>query len=95
MCCIAVAGAQIPLAGGTVTGALESNSIYYLNDEVLGSRAIPFGSNDYLKVAYNNGRWSAGLQGDMYLPALIGYDDIRNAGAIDPKFALTSRLKPV
>lgn len=89
MCCIAVAGAQIPLAGGTVTGALESNSIYYLNDEVLGSRAIPFGSNDYLKVAYNNGRWSAGLQGDMYLPALIGYDDIRNAGAIDPKFALS------
>lgn len=86
---LATASAQIPLAGGTVTGALESNSIYYLDDAVLGSRQAPFGSNDYLKVSYTNGRWSAGLQGDMYLPALIGYDDIRNAGATDPTFALS------
>lgn len=87
--CVASAGAQLPLAGGTLTGSLESNSIYYLNDEALGNREVPFGSNDYLKLAYYNGRWSAGLQGDAYLPALVGYDDIRNAGASDPTFALS------
>lgn len=86
---IASVSAQLPLAGGTITGSLESNSIYYLNDSALGDRQIPFGSNDYLKVAYYNGRWSAGLQGDAYLPALIGYDDVRNAGATDPTFALS------
>ena len=87
--CVASAGAQLPLAGGTLTGSLESNSIYYLNDKALGDRSIPFGSNDYLKLAYYNGRWSAGLQGDGYLPALVGYDDVRNAGGSDYTFALT------
>lgn len=87
--CIASVGAQLPLAGGNITGSLESNSIYYLNDPVLGDRQITFGSNDYLKIAYYNGRWSAGLQGDAYLPALVGYDDVRNAGGIDPTFALS------
>lgn len=75
---VATAGAQIRLGGGNLTGSLESNSIYYLNDASLGDREIAFGSNDYLKLAYYNGRWSAGLQGDAYLPALVGYDDIRN-----------------
>ena len=87
--CITSVGAQLPLAGGNITGSLESNSIYYLNDPVLGDRQITFGSNDYLKIAYYNGRWSAGLQGDAYLPALVGYDDVRNAGGIDPTFALS------
>ena len=86
--CVASAGAQLPLAGGTLTGSLESNSIYYLNDSALGEKNITFGSNDYLKLAYYNGRWSAGLQGDAYLPALIGYDDVRNAGGSDYTFAL-------
>lgn len=80
--------AQIKLGGGNLTGSLESNSIYYLNDAALGDKKIPFGSNDYLKLAYYNGRWSAGLQGDAYLPALVGYDDIRNLKS-DPTFALT------
>lgn len=80
--------AQIKLGGGNLTGSLESNSIYYLDDAALGDKKIPFGSNDYLKLAYYNGRWSAGLQGDAYLPALVGYDDIRNLKA-DPTFALT------
>lgn len=87
--CIASGSAQLPLAGGNITGSLESNSIYYLNDPVLGDRQIAFGSNDYLKLAYYNGRWSAGLQGDAYLPALSGYDDIRNAGGDEPTFALS------
>lgn len=89
LCSLAVVSAQIPLAGGSLTGSVESNSILYLDDATLGDKQIPFGSNDYVKVLYTNGRWSAGLQGDAYLPALIGYDDIRNAGAMDPAFALS------
>lgn len=89
ICGVVAASAQLPVAGGSLTGSLESNSIYYLDDEILGNKQIPFGSNDYLKLSYYNGRWSAGLQGDIYLPALVGYDDIRNAGAIDPTFALS------
>lgn len=82
------AEAQIRLGGGNLTGSVESNSIYYLNDASLGDREIAFGSNDYLKLAYYNGGWSAGLQGDAYLPALVGYDDIRNIIS-DPTFVLS------
>ena len=56
---------------------------------MLGDRQIPFGSNDYLKLAYYNGRWSAGLQGDAYLPAIVGYDDVRNATENNPAFAVS------
>ena len=85
---IAPAGAQIRLGGGNLTGSVESNSIYYLDDAKLGERDIAFGSNDYIKLAYYNGGWSAGLQGDAYLPALVGYDDIRNLTS-EPTFALS------
>ena len=88
-CALLSAGAQLPLAGGSLTGSLESNSIYYLNDNMLGDREIPFGSNDYIKLAYYNGRWSAGLQGDAYLPALVGYDDVRGATKGDRTLALS------
>lgn len=90
MTTIATAGAQIRLGGGNLTGSLESNSIYYLDDAQLGDKEKAFGSNDYLKLAYYNGRWSAGLQGDAYLPVLTGYDDLENVGGdLDPMFALS------
>lgn len=85
---VATSGAQVHIGKGNLTGSLESNSIYYMDDARLGDKQIPFGSNDYLKLAYYNGGWSAGLQGDAYLPALVGYDDIRNINP-DPTFALT------
>ena len=42
---IATAGAQIRLGGGNLTGSLESNSIYYLNDShpQIGEREKAFG----------------------------------------------------
>ncbi len=85
---VATLGAQVRIGNGNLTGSLESNSIYYMDDARLGDKQIPFGSNDYLKLAYYNGGWSAGLQGDAYLPALVGYDDIRNVQP-DPTFALS------
>lgn len=90
LCALTTAAlAQLPVLGGQLTGSVESNSILYLNDNQLGDKQIPFGSNDYIKLAYYNGRFTVGMQGDAYLPALIGYDDVRNAGGVDPRFALT------
>ena len=77
------ASAQIKAGEGQVTIALESNSSYYSKDKTLEEIGLvkpeqrergDFGSNDYLKVDYSLGRFSAGVQVDGYLPALYGYD---------------------
>ena len=64
---------------GQLTGSLESNSIYYVEDTGLdaGSSVNPddhFGSNNYLKLDYSYGKFSAGIQLEGFLPALQGYD---------------------
>ena len=64
---------------GHLTGSLESNSIYYVKDNGLDANnsVSPddrFGSNNYLKLDYTLGRFSAGVQLEGYLPALQGYD---------------------
>ncbi len=60
---------------GYLTGSFESNNIYYQDDAK--SKAIApddhFGSNNYLKLDYYKGRFSAGLQLEAYLPVLQGY----------------------
>lgn len=75
--------AQIKVGEGQVSVALESNNSYYAKDQVLEDIMLSdpskrtrgdFGSNDYLKVDYNTGRFSAGVQVDAYLPGLYGYD---------------------
>ena len=77
------ASAQIKAGEGQVSIALESNNSYYAPDKkleeiglVLPEKRVrgDFGSNDYLKVDYNLGRFSAGVQVDGYLPAMYGYD---------------------
>ena len=77
------ASAQIKAGEGQVSIALESNNSYYAPDKKLEEIGLvvpekrtrgDFGSNDYLKVDYNIGRFSAGVQVDGYLPALYGYD---------------------
>ena len=84
------ASAQIKAGEGQVSIALESNNIYYLRDKTTIAAGIDkpddpldgrtrgdFGSNDYLKVDYSIGRFSAGVQLEGYLPALYGYDIYR------------------
>lgn len=60
---------------GYVTGSLESNNYYYLKDPETGAVVgdNPFGSNNYLKLDYYKGRFSAGIQMEGYLPAAEGY----------------------
>ena len=74
--CMPEAAAQ---SKGHLTGGLESNSIYYVKDSKLkdAGSVYPddhFGSNNYLKLDYTQGKFSAGIQLEGYLPALQGYD---------------------
>ncbi len=77
------AGATVPNLyaqdKGHLTGGLESNSIFYVKDNKLGmeNSVYPddhFGSNNYLKLDYTRGKFSAGIQLEGYFPALQGYD---------------------
>lgn len=72
------ASAQIKLGKkGQLSGSLESNSVYYVDDNGFSGGKAPedhFGSNNYLKLSYTIGRFSAGAQMDGYFPALQGYD---------------------
>ena len=69
-----VASAQTQFGEGQVSGSLETNSIYYMNDSKIGERPEDrFGSNNYLKLDYASGRFSAGVQANAFLPVLQGY----------------------
>ena len=60
---------------GYLTGSLESNDYSYVNDEKSGALAGDdrFGSNNYLKLDYYNGKFTAGMQIEGYLPGSVGY----------------------
>lgn len=66
---------------GRVTGSVESNSIYYLDDSVIGTPERPWGSNNYVKLDYTHGGFTAGLQAEYYPHALAGYPaELKGAG---------------
>ena len=71
-----LSAAQAGFDNAYLTGSLETNSIGYLNDRGLGSAGPEdwFGSNNYLKLDYVNGKISSGIQLEAYLPALYGYE---------------------
>ena len=81
------ASAQKVLGNGQVSGGFESSSIYYTPDKKIERPEDHFGSNNYLKVDYLNGRFSAGVQVNAFLPALIGYDAYKDGY----KFYLASK----
>ena len=76
------ASAQQVIGNGQVSGSFESSSIVYTPDNKIGPLQDAqgdfvddrFGSNNYIKVDYANGRFSAGVQMNAYLPALVGYE---------------------
>jgi len=89
------ASAQKVLGNGQVSGSFESSSIYYTPDNRVGyPKGVDgtpvddhFGSNNYIKVDYANGRFSAGVQMNAFLPALVGYEELANGY----KFYLASK----
>jgi hypothetical protein len=58
-----------------LTGSYETNTNYYVKDTKTGAaiKDDRFGSNNYLKLDYYTGKFSAGLQMEGYLPAVVGY----------------------
>lgn len=60
---------------GRLTGSFETNSIFYVEDAKSGAITPQdnFGSNNYLKLDYYHGKFSAGIQGEAYMPVLQGY----------------------
>ena len=86
------ASAQKEKEKGQVSGSFESSSIYYTPDNRIYDEdsQLPvdrFGSNNYMKVDYTSGRFSAGIQMNAYLPALAGYYAYENG----QKFYLASK----
>lgn len=61
--------------GGYVTGSFETTDHFYFDDEKTGAMSPEdrFGSNNYLKLDYYNGKFTAGIQMEGYLPATVGY----------------------
>lgn len=59
------AAAQVNLWGGRLSGGLESDLALY--------RGGSFAANNYLKLDYVHGRFSAGLQMEYYPTPLLGY----------------------
>ena len=60
---------------GHFNGSYENYSQYYMEDQEIGAILPPdkFGSNGFLKLDYNYGKFSAGMQVESYLPAILGY----------------------
>lgn len=71
----ATARADTDGRGGSLSASFETNTTYYFNDEATGATSPDgrFGSNNYLKLDYANGGFTAGVQLEGYLPAVSGY----------------------
>ncbi len=73
------ANAQIQAGKGYLSGSLESNTVWYVPDEAIYDNFLNrfpenrIGSNNYLKFDYSVGKFKAGLQFELYAPALQGY----------------------
>ncbi|MFI3298513.1 MAG: DUF6029 family protein [Rikenellaceae bacterium] len=61
---------------GKITGSLESSTVYYVSDDATGAVAPSpaYGSNNYLKLDYTIGGFSAGLQLEYYPQVIEGYE---------------------
>lgn len=71
----AVSQNQSNLLNGQLSGSYENYSQLYMEDTSIGAFMPPdaFGLNSFFKLDYNISRFSAGLQFESYLPAILGY----------------------
>lgn len=86
------AQAQEETKYGRLSGSYETNTIWYVPDEAVykGTSIFPedrIGSNNYLKLDYSLGKFSAGVQGEMYMPVLQGYEKSWKGAKITNKYA--------
>jgi len=60
---------------GHLNGSVENYSQYYMKDEKIGAFIPPdrYGSNTFLKLDYNYGKFSTGIQLESYMPPILGF----------------------
>lgn len=77
---------------GYLTGSFDNSSIYYLDDAKSNAMAPEdhFGSNNYLKLDYYKGKFSAGVQLEAYAPVLLGYPNNLKGANITNLYAMWS-----
>jgi hypothetical protein len=65
---------------GHLNGSFENYSQYYMKDDQIGATLPPsqdrVGSNNFLKLDYTYGKFTAGIQFEAYLPSINGYYDL-------------------
>ena len=88
--------AQVRVGEGQLSGSFESNSIYYQDDSGLGAAGTApddrFGSNNYMKLDYMNGRFS----GDSRLTLIsLHCRDMRSASSPEPILLSLLEVYPV
>ncbi len=70
---------------GQLTGSFETNTIFY-TDVQSGSGDPFYGSNNFLKLNYTNGAFSAGIQMEYYPRVLRGYESRFEGIGVPMKF---------
>ena len=84
---------------GTISGNFQVDAQYYREDTLIGAPDFPenVGSNSFLNLIYNRGKFQAGIRYEAYLPVQQGF--LRNTGSglpyrfakwTDDKFELTA-----
>lgn len=80
---------------GSFSGSFQSTSQYYFNDGsiLLGELAKKWGSNNYLKLNYTIGNFSAGAQYEAYFPPLSGFPYQLKGNSLTGKFIRYSKKR--
>lgn len=84
---------------GTINGNFQLDAQYYREDTLIGAPDFPedIGSNAFLNLVYNRGKFQAGMRYEAYLPTMQGF--LRETGSgipyryarySDEKFDLTA-----
>jgi hypothetical protein len=76
--------AQLPDLGGRLNGSFDSYTQFYQPDKKINAVLPPdrVGSNNYLKLDYHYGAFSAGIQYENYAPSIQGYPFNINQGKL-------------
>ncbi|MFP5471514.1 MAG: DUF6029 family protein [Bacteroidia bacterium] len=74
---------------GSITGNVQSIVQYYTTDTLIGAFAPKeqAAMNSFANVNYNNGKFSAGVRFESYLPTLLGYPQRFNGTGIGYRYA--------
>lgn len=80
---------QINIAGGRVSGNFQVDFQTYQVDSIIGVKDLngkKAGMNAFGNLIYENGRFTAGLRYEAYLPPLNGFDSAYEGNGIANRF---------